>query len=79
LEKAIKKTHVNLVDLVDRPNNIRIFATEVALSDYTKEKGKIFPKKNAYAGGLLKYLLRNIENPDAKRGARHARVKRRRR
>jgi hypothetical protein len=28
----VEKTHVNLADLVDRPNNIKVFATEVALS-----------------------------------------------
>ena len=72
----MEKTHVNLVDLVDRPNNVKVFATEVALSNYTKEERKIFPKENAYAGGLLRYLLRHIENPNAKRGTK---VKRRRR
>jgi hypothetical protein len=77
LEKAMEKIHVNLVDLVCEPNNIRIFATEVDLSDYTIETGKILPKKKA--GGLLKYLLRHIENPSMKRGASHARGKHRRR
>jgi hypothetical protein len=72
----MEKIHVNLVDLVCEPNNIRIFATEVDLSDYTMETGKIFPKENAYAGGLLRYLLRHIINPDVKRGTKGKRRRR---
>ena len=27
---------------------------------YTKKTGRVFPREEAYAGGLLKYLLREI-------------------
>ncbi|KAF9461432.1 hypothetical protein BDZ94DRAFT_1167669, partial [Collybia nuda] len=62
----VRETHVNLVDLVDLPNSnkpIEIFPTELELSEYSKKNHKIFPRENAYAGGLLKFLLRKINNP----------------
>ncbi|KAF5385118.1 hypothetical protein D9615_000898 [Tricholomella constricta] len=77
--EAVKRTYVNLVDLVDLPNSqsaLMIFDTEAALSEYTLENHKIFPKENAYAGGLLKHLLRNIMNP---RAVTRSRPQRRRR
>jgi hypothetical protein len=58
--------YVNIVDLVDTPATqvpVIHFESEVALSRYTKATGKYFPKDNAYAGGLLKFLLRRIESP----------------
>ncbi|KAF2135094.1 uncharacterized protein K452DRAFT_239992 [Aplosporella prunicola CBS 121167] len=61
--KAVTKTHVNLVDLLDRHRiggSIRIFETEFELKEYTIQKGKYFPKEEAYEGGLLKWLLREI-------------------
>jgi hypothetical protein len=63
-------THVNIVDLVDRRNTgqpVRVFQSEEALSAYTKQTGKFFPKENAYAGGLLRFLLRRINNPPSSR------------
>ena len=56
-------THVNLSDLLDttRQNTrVHVFASEEELREYTRETGRIFPKEEAYAGGLLKYLLRQI-------------------
>ncbi|OJA12927.1 hypothetical protein AZE42_09298 [Rhizopogon vesiculosus] len=64
--KAVKKTHVNIVDLIDTKMTgepVTVFASELKLSEYTKQTGKIFPRDNAYAGGLLRYLLRRIMNP----------------
>ena len=58
-------THVNLSDLLDSVRTgspIRIFATHVDLANYTRSQGRYFPKEDAYAGGLLKYLLREIDN-----------------
>lgn len=57
---------VNICDLVDSPNTgepVENFPSEVLLADYSKRTGKIFPKENAYAGGLLRYLLRHIKKP----------------
>lgn len=56
-------THVNLCDLLDttrQGTEVHIFASEAELREYTKRTGKIFPREEAYAGGLLKYLLREI-------------------
>jgi len=60
----VKQTHVNIVDLVDtRGQWVRVFDSVQDLSTYTKETGKYFPKENAYAGGVLRFLLRAILNP----------------
>ncbi|KAF8880354.1 hypothetical protein CPB84DRAFT_1687612, partial [Gymnopilus junonius] len=53
-------THVNLVDLADGEDTVLTFPTVNELSAYTKREEKFFPREEAYAGGLLKYLLRNI-------------------
>ena len=56
-------THVNLCDLLDsagRKRRVRVFKSVEQLRSYTLERGKIFPKEEAYAGGLLKFLLREI-------------------
>ncbi|CAE6457930.1 unnamed protein product [Rhizoctonia solani] len=71
--RLVKSMHVNIVDLVDTPATqvpVTHFPSEEALSTYTIKNGKYFPKESAYAGGLLKYLLRNIENPGKVRGRR---------
>ncbi|TFK36319.1 hypothetical protein BDQ12DRAFT_610075, partial [Crucibulum laeve] len=68
--EVVMRTHVNLVDLVDASNmtmHIKIFPTVKVLSAYTKEHGKYFPHDNANAGNLLKFLLRNILNPELDR------------
>ncbi|KAG5652140.1 hypothetical protein H0H81_006159 [Sphagnurus paluster] len=78
--EAVAETNVNLVDLVDLPNSnnpVTTFPTEVALSEYTLGSGKIFPRENAYAGGLLKYLLRHIMNPRTPRAKPRVRTRRR--
>ncbi|KAF8161658.1 hypothetical protein B0H34DRAFT_767235 [Crassisporium funariophilum] len=64
----VTNTHVNLVDLVDSSSGsgtVMIFPSEMALSMYTISNGRFFPKEEAYAGELLKYLLRNILNPSS--------------
>ena len=55
--------NVNLSDLLDTTQQctrVYVFASEEGLRVYTKKIGRIFPKEEAYAGGLLKYLLREI-------------------
>jgi hypothetical protein len=37
------------------------------LSEYTKKSRKFFAKENAHAGGVLKFLLRQILNPGRER------------
>jgi hypothetical protein len=52
---------VNLVDLVDTPGReVELFSSLDGLREYTIENGKYFPKESAYAGGVLKFLLRQI-------------------
>jgi hypothetical protein len=54
---------VNLVDLVDRHRTgrqVKQFKTLQELQEYTIAEGKFFPKESAYAGGVLKLLLREI-------------------
>ncbi|TGO80860.1 hypothetical protein BPOR_1611g00020 [Botrytis porri] len=61
--KHVLRTHVNLVDLVETPrtgNPVEIFADLKDLREYTIKNEKFFPKEDAYAGGLLKFLLREI-------------------
>lgn len=60
--KKVKKTHVNMVDLTEarRDVPVEIFETERALREYTIREERFFPLKSAYAGGLLRHLLRRI-------------------
>ncbi|KAG6864708.1 hypothetical protein C0991_007747 [Blastosporella zonata] len=70
---AVKATFVNLVDLVDLPNSekpLHLFTSEAALSEYTLREHKVFPKGSAYAGGLLRHLLRQIMNPGTRVASR---------
>lgn len=65
--QIVQQTHVNLVDLVDTPTThrrIRLFSSVEELSEYSLRTRKIFPKENAKAGGLLRFLLRHIMNPE---------------
>ncbi len=58
-----KGMFVNLVDLVDTGNTglcVSQFDTLEELKAYTIKTGKYFPKESAYAGGMLKFLLREI-------------------
>jgi hypothetical protein len=77
--QVINRTHVNLFDLIeaDRTRTLvpvpLVFKTEKALAEYTTEHGMYFPRTNEVAGGLLKYMLRQILNPrseSSKRGGR---------
>lgn len=61
--QALAKVHVNLVDLVDSRRTgkeVKQFASQKALREYTIETGKIFPKSAAKKDGFLKALLREI-------------------
>ena len=56
-------THVNLCDMLDYANEgekIEKFTSVEELRVYTLNTGKVFPREEAYAGGLLKFLLREI-------------------
>lgn len=69
---------MNLVDLVDSKRSgvaVESFPSEVALSEYTKNTGKFFPRDNAHAGGLLKFLLRRIDHPRTERAIARERSK----
>ncbi|KAN0082972.1 hypothetical protein V8E55_008767 [Tylopilus felleus] len=66
LAPAVDHLFVNLVDLVDTKTTgveVEVFESEVALSTYTMSTGKYFPRDSAYAGGVLRYLLRHIHHP----------------
>ena len=41
-------------------DGVELFASLNELREYTIESGKFFPKESAYAGGVLKFLLREI-------------------
>jgi hypothetical protein len=59
--QKIKAIHVNLVDLVSSSGHeVVLFPSLKELRLYTIESGKFFPKESAYAGGILKFLLREI-------------------
>ncbi|CAG7558098.1 unnamed protein product [Fusarium equiseti] len=61
--ECVRRTHVNLVDLVETANTglpVTVFETLEQLQDYTIDNGKFFPKQSAHHGGLLKFLLRQI-------------------
>ena len=68
--QAIQATHVNLVDLTEARDGrfVETFDTEEELASYTIETGKFFPSESAYAGGLLRKLLRHILTPRPDRG-----------
>jgi len=69
--QVVLSTHVNIVDLIDKPRTrkpIHKFASEVELSEYTIQSRKFFPRESAYAGGLLRFLLRHILKPSYTRG-----------
>jgi len=74
IHKAVINTHINLTDMLDskrRGEAISTFKTQDELVGYTIHEGRYFPKEDAYAGGLLKYLLREIHNKyEGSRGKR---------
>ena len=52
-----------VVDLVDTARTgavVKVFPNLKKLQDYTIKNEKYFPKEDAYAGGLLRFLLREI-------------------
>ncbi|KAJ5372866.1 hypothetical protein N7517_004872 [Penicillium concentricum] len=62
-KKALAKVHVNLVDLVDSRRTgkkVKRFPSHRALTEYTIDTRKIFPKAAAKKDGFLKALLRVI-------------------
>lgn len=62
-EQIFKGKFVNLVDLVDVGNTkgpITQFRSLDELKEYTITNARYFPKESAYAGGVLKFLLREI-------------------
>ncbi len=71
-----KGKFVNLVDLVDTVNTGQCatqFDTLEELKEYTTTTGKYFPKESAYAGGMLKFLLREILNKHVGKTSRRKR------
>ncbi|KAI9892860.1 MAG: hypothetical protein M1814_001019 [Vezdaea aestivalis] len=62
-KRTLKKKFINLVDLVDTQKtgkSVEQFQSLDELRDYTIKTGKFSPRDSAYAGGLLKFLLREI-------------------
>lgn len=54
---------MNLSDLLDGGRSgaeVQVFDSEASLAAYTVEEGRFFPKEEAYAGGVLRFLLRKI-------------------
>ncbi|KAH7929073.1 hypothetical protein BV22DRAFT_152681 [Leucogyrophana mollusca] len=61
--QAVWSSYVNIVDLVDSQRTgvaVCRFPSLGDLVEYTIDTEKYFPKENAYAGGLLRELLREI-------------------
>ena len=56
-----------MVDLTEAKADVpvKVFETQKALAEYTRQEGRYFPLKSAYAGGLLRYLLRRISKYDS--------------
>lgn len=67
VSQEVTNTHVNLIDLLHVHGTDLIaerFPSVYELSEYTMDTKKIFPKENANAGNMLKYLLRHIFHPE---------------
>jgi len=76
--KLVRSTHVNLSDLLDGGRSgteVQIFDTEAELAAYTIKEGRFFPKIEAYAGGVLRFLLREITGVYEGRKVDHRRKK----
>jgi hypothetical protein len=65
--KAVRKTHVNIVDLIDWNRSgdnerVRVFRNVADLREYTKDTGKVFHNTLNKVGGnvILRHLLREI-------------------
>ncbi|KAJ3879748.1 hypothetical protein F5051DRAFT_325219 [Lentinula edodes] len=86
----IRTIHVNICDLVDYSlgeQNVppELHVSQEALAEYSRREGKIYPRENAYAEGLLRFLLREITGTyqgrrgkdGQRRGGRRGRLNRR--
>ena len=76
LRQTFQGKFVNLVDLVDTGatgRSVTQFRDLKELQDYTVKTGKFFPKESAYAGGMLKFLLREILSHHAAGSSRRRR------
>jgi hypothetical protein len=63
LAQIVRGLHVNLVDFVDTRRTgkpVQTFASIKQLQTYTLQTGKVFPKRRAKEGGLVRHLLRPI-------------------
>ncbi|THH29413.1 hypothetical protein EUX98_g4784 [Antrodiella citrinella] len=61
--QAVKSQNVNIFDYIEAKRLgvvVKKFKSIKALAKYSYDEDKIFPKAQAKAGGLLKYLLREI-------------------
>ena len=67
---------MDLVDVFGTDDHVQVFDTVQELSAYTRENGKYFPRDEIEAGALLKYLLRQINNPPVREVAIRKREKR---
>jgi len=57
-----RSKQIKLVDLVYHTDKVRTFHSVEARAKYSIENDKIFPKKSAKAGGILRYLTCPILN-----------------
>ena len=60
--QVVGSSFVNIFDLVER-HSVQSFPSLDELRVYTIETDNFFPRENAYAGGVLTYLLREILGP----------------
>ncbi|KAI9048265.1 hypothetical protein LZ554_008060 [Drepanopeziza brunnea f. sp. 'monogermtubi'] len=64
---ALRKVWVNIYDLIDavdaEKTPPKLFKSERALSNYTMNTGKIYPKRKAKEGGPVRALLAHIFSP----------------
>ena len=56
----MRKLLVDLVDVWKTGEEVEIFATLDELRDYIIDNGRFFLRHSAQAGGLLRFLLRQI-------------------
>ncbi|KAF8243170.1 hypothetical protein K440DRAFT_606534 [Wilcoxina mikolae CBS 423.85] len=65
-KKLVESPHINLVDLHEcgrMGTKAKVWDTEDELVAFTQKSGKKFPLEFAYAEPLLRFLLREIDNP----------------
>ncbi|KAF8246488.1 hypothetical protein K440DRAFT_662078 [Wilcoxina mikolae CBS 423.85] len=72
-KKVVKRTHVNLVDLMAGVENVWVFRNRGELEEYTRETGRYFPRRDAKGGGgLVRCLLREIPKEEQEAAAETA-------